>query len=78
MGGKMRRGKGRTGEGKGKEGGKGRTTAIPNFFRPCVGLTVRILLCSVRKYTEWTLCYEVVCVSVCLSICHTHVLCSND
>jgi len=72
-------GEDRGGERGGREGGrKGEDDCYSKLFRPCVGLTVRILLCSVRKYTEWTLCYEVVCLSVCLSICHTHVLCSND
>ena len=33
-----------------------------------VGLTVRILLCTCTKYTEWTLCYEVVYLSVRVSV----------
>ena len=71
-----REGEDRGGE---REGGrKGKDDCYSKLFRPCVGLTVRILLCSVRMYTEWTLCYEVVCLFVCLSICHTYVLCSND
>ena len=63
--------KGRTGEGKeGEAGGrKGKDDCYSKLFRPCVGLTVRILLCSVRKYTEWTLCCEVACLSVTLMCC---------
>ena len=70
-----REGEDRGGE-RGREGGrKGKDDCYSKLFRPCVGLTVRILLCSVRKYTEWTLCYEVVRPSVCLSVTLMCCLC---
>jgi len=67
--GKVRSGKEKEGEGKEGGKGKGRTTAIPNFFRPCVGLTVRILLCSVRSTRSGPFATRLsVCLSVCLSV----------